>query len=207
MDRDDARRVQRDFRLGARDLLAWAIPRCPLVARRTAGAEPAPEPQVAADFSYRCEPYAGPGFFLVGDAAAFLDPIFSTGLCLGMLGGREAAEHVLALLDGAAPHRRRAAYRRFVDGSSRPLFRLVRQYYRHPFRELMISGEGPLNVHRALFSILAGHVFPRPAWSLRWRQRLMDLTTEIQRHVAVAPRQERHFLHPPQAGRTTEAAS
>ena len=194
MDRETAQRVQRDFALGASGLLAWAIPRAPFVARRTAGARFPEHPQVAADFSYRCAPYAAPGCFLVGDAAAFLDPIFSTGICLGMEGAREAARHVLALLAGADPRRRRAAYRRFVDGSSADLFRLVDRFYEHSFRELMMNGEGPLAVHRALFSLLAGHVFPRPPLSLVWRQRLMELLTVVQRHVPLVPRRERRRL-------------
>jgi flavin-dependent dehydrogenase len=194
MDRDAALRVQRDFGLGTADLLAWAIPRAPFVARRTAGAIFPDRFHVAADFSYRCPPYAAPGCFLIGDAAAFLDPIFSTGICLGMAGGQEVARHLLALLAGADPARRRRAWRRFVDGSSAPLFRLVHRYYQHPFRELMIQGEGPLQVHRALFSVLAGHVFPRPAWTLRWRLWLMEAITEAQARYPVAPRCERRRL-------------
>ncbi len=36
------------------------------------------------DYSYRPTQLAGPGFFLIGDAAAFVDPIFSVGLVLAM---------------------------------------------------------------------------------------------------------------------------
>jgi flavin-dependent dehydrogenase len=36
------------------------------------------------DYSYRPTQLAGPGFFLVGDAAAFVDPIFSVGAVLAM---------------------------------------------------------------------------------------------------------------------------
>lgn len=197
LDREHARRVQRDFAVAARDLLAWAIPRTPLVARRTAGAEFPEATHVAADFSYSCGAYAGPGFFLAGDAATFLDPIFSTGVCLAMVGGHEAARHLDAVLDGASPRRRRAAYRRFVETSSRPLFRLVRDYYRPEFRELMMAGEGPFDVHRALYSLLAGHVFPRPPFRVRWRQRLMELLTRVQRHVPLAPRQEHPWMYRP----------
>lgn len=194
MDRAAARRVQEEHGLHPRQLLRWAVARCPFVARRTAGATFPEETHVAADFSYRCAPYAGPGHYLVGDAATFLDPIFSTGICLGMVGGRQVAEHVRATLDGADPARERAAYRRFVEESSAPLFRLVQLYYQHPFRELMMSGTGPLGVHRALFSLLAGHVFPRPPWALRWRLRLVELFTRLQRRFPVVERHERRFL-------------
>lgn len=197
LDREHAHRVQRDFGIAAHELLAWAIPRTPLVARRTAGAAAPERPHVVADFSYRCGAYAAPGVFLVGDAATFLDPIFSTGICLAMVGGERAARHLDAILDGAAPRRHRAAYRRFVERSSRPLFRLVRDYYRPAFRELMMAGEGPLQVHRALYSLLAGHVFPRPPFRVRWRHRLMELFTRLQRHLPLAPRQEQRWMYRP----------
>lgn len=197
MDRADARRAQRDFDLAPRELLAWAIERCPVVARRTARAAAPERTHVAADFSYRCPPYAGPGWFAVGDAAAFLDPIFSTGIHLGLVAARDAAERLDAILRGASPSRQRAAYRRTVERASEPLFRLVQQFYRQPFRELMMQGEGPFQVQRALYSLLAGHVFPRPAWKLAWRQRLMDLFVEIQARWAVAPRRRPTYLHPP----------
>lgn len=36
------------------------------------------------DYSYRSTQLVGPGFFLVGDAAGFIDPIFSAGMLIGM---------------------------------------------------------------------------------------------------------------------------
>jgi len=46
---------------------------------------------VIRDFSYRPGTIAGPGFFVVGDAAAFVDPIFSIGVVYGMFSGAIAA--------------------------------------------------------------------------------------------------------------------
>lgn len=46
---------------------------------------------VARDWSYRVEKTCGPGWFLAGDAAAFVDPIFSTGLLIGLNGASMAA--------------------------------------------------------------------------------------------------------------------
>src|SRR5207253_5479929 len=82
---DEARRVG----LPAEQMLAWGISRCPVLRDRTAAATFPVEMHTVADFSYRCAPYAGPGYFLVGDAAAFIDPIFSTGVCMGMMSGAE----------------------------------------------------------------------------------------------------------------------
>lgn len=43
------------------------------------------------DWSYTCEVTAGPGYFACGDAAAFLDPLISTGVSLAMLSAFSAS--------------------------------------------------------------------------------------------------------------------
>jgi flavin-dependent dehydrogenase len=187
--------VVRQLGLPADQMLAWGISRCPEVRERTAGATVLTETHVLADFSYRCAPYAGPGYFLAGDAATFVDPIFSTGVCLGMMSGAEAGRAILAAVRyGEDPARLRRRYIRFVEQSSEAFFRLVDLYYDHSFRELFLEGQGPLQVHRAAMSILAGYVFPRPVFALRWRFRLMSLLARINRHVPLAPRRERFSL-------------
>lgn len=186
LDQEAARRVG-GTGVAPERMLAWAIARCPFLRRRTAAADCPPVNGVAADFSYRCEPFAGPGYFLVGDAATFVDPIFSTGVCLGMLGAVEAARAVLAIRAGADPRRERRRYVRFVARGSAPFFRLVRQYYDPAFRTLLMEGQGPLGVHRAILSVLAGFVFPRPAFALRWRLRFFDALVAFQRHIGLVP--------------------
>ena len=75
------------------------LERAGIVRRRIDPAGCPAEARVTADFSYSCRPYAGPGYFLAGDAATFVDPIFSTGICLGMMSGLRAADGVGDLLD------------------------------------------------------------------------------------------------------------
>jgi flavin-dependent dehydrogenase len=199
MDADAARRVG----VPADRMLEWGIARCPLLRRRTAAAERPAGNVVCADFSYRCEPFSGPGYFLVGDAAAFLDPIFSTGVCLGMMSAVEAARGVVAMLrHGESARRVRRRYNRFVAGTSTPLFRMVRNYYRHSFRELFLSGRGPLAVHNATISVLAGSVFPRLAFQLRWRLELFFLMVRANRYLPLAPRREPFSLFSAEAEAT-----
>ena len=57
---------------------------------------------VLADFSYRCRPYAADGYFLIGDAAAFMDPVFSTGVCVAMTEAAHTAGLLVDLLAGAS---------------------------------------------------------------------------------------------------------
>jgi flavin-dependent dehydrogenase len=187
--------VARQVGLPADQMLAWGISRCPELRQRTAGATFPTETHVLADFSYRCTPYAGPGYFLVGDAATFIDPIFSTGVCMGMMSGVEAGRAITAIVQqGAAPASLRRKYIRFIDQSSAAFFRLVALYYDHSFRELFLNGQGPLQVHRAAMSMLAGNVFPRPAFALRWRFQLLAFFAWINRYIPLVPRRERFSL-------------
>src|SRR4051812_27951624 len=108
--------VARRLGLPPDQMLAWGISRCPAVRERTAEATLVSETHVLADFSYRCAPYAGPGYFLAGDAATFVDPIFSTGVCMGMMSGAEAGRAILAALrQGEEPARLRRRYARFIE--------------------------------------------------------------------------------------------
>jgi len=179
----------------ANRMLAWAVARCPVVRDRMARASGEPTNQVLADFSYTCRPYAGAGYFLVGDAAAFLDPIFSTGVTLAMMSAVEAAKHTIALVKTeTSPAVARRAYIKFIDDGSRPLWRLIQRFYQHSFRELFLNGTGPYRLHSAVISILAGQVFPRPKWCLRWRLRLFELCVQLNKFLPLVPRRARFSL-------------
>jgi len=153
------------------------------------------ENQILADFSYTCWPFAGPGYFLVGDAAAFLDPIFSTGATLAMMSACEATRCLLPLLKNTiTPRAAQRRYMNYVRGSTKTYFRLIRSYYQHSFRELFMNGSGPMKVHNAVISVLAGEVFPRPPWKLRWRLWLFYFFMWLNKHVPTVPRRPAHSV-------------
>jgi 2-polyprenyl-6-methoxyphenol hydroxylase-like FAD-dependent oxidoreductase len=179
----------------ANRMLQWAVARCPVVRGRMKQARGEEQNQVLADFSYTCKPYAGAGYFLVGDAACFLDPIFSTGVTLAMMSAREAARQVIGILKKeVSPARARREYVRFVRGSTGIFWRIIRTYYTHSFRELFLNGKGPLRVHSAVISVLAGQVFPRPPWCLRWRLWFFELCRQVNRLVPLVPRRREFSL-------------
>lgn len=172
-------------------LLSWAVQRCPVVRHRMRNAVGEQDNMVLSDFSYRCRPYAGDGYFMVGDAACFLDPIFSTGVTLAMVSAQHTAKVAGGMLRGEmSPSRAREQHIDFIERSSKPFWRLIRGYYRHSFRELFMEGQGPFQMQRAVISILAGQVFPRAAWSLRWRHRAFDLCVKLNEHFRLVPRRE-----------------
>lgn len=55
------------------------------------------------DWSYTSDRMAGPGFFLAGDAAAFLDPLLSTGCSIAMLAGYTSSVAIHTMLAGEVP--------------------------------------------------------------------------------------------------------
>jgi flavin-dependent dehydrogenase len=69
----------------------------PLIQRLVAGATFTPA-RIIRNFSYRNLRSFGPRWACVGDAACFLDPVFSSGVSLAMLGGESTADRVSAAL-------------------------------------------------------------------------------------------------------------
>ncbi|KAI0743665.1 hypothetical protein C8Q80DRAFT_855359 [Daedaleopsis nitida] len=63
------------------------------------GEEP-PIARSASDYSYSAPEYGGTGFRIVGDAGAFIDPFFSSGIHLAMTGALSAAASIAASIRG-----------------------------------------------------------------------------------------------------------
>ena len=199
--------------------LEWSVKRCPAMREALAEAHACGPDELApgmnhvvADFSYTCKPYAGSGYFLCGDAATFIDPVFSTGVCLGMKNAQDAAQSIARIIqENANPRRIRRGYIRRSISSSTPMFKLVRMFYRHEFRELFLFGKGPLSLHSAVLEILRGNVFPRPRFGVMWRLKLFVFCCWLQRHISLTPRLEKFWLetasvNPPSCITETEPA-
>ncbi|HLY98531.1 MAG TPA: NAD(P)/FAD-dependent oxidoreductase [Candidatus Angelobacter sp.] len=60
------------------------------------GAELTSDIQAEQDYSYVSDRFCGPGFFLVGDAACFLDPLLSTGVHLAQYSAMLAAASIIS---------------------------------------------------------------------------------------------------------------
>jgi len=176
-------------------MLQWGIARCPIVAKRMANATGPQTNIIRADFSYRCEPYAGPGYMLIGDAALFMDPVFSTGVCLSMWCSQYAAEQMIEVIKhGASPGAAQKRYAKYLKQGSAWFYRVIEMYYDHHFRELFLHGVGPMQVQDAVLSVIAGYIFPRPPFRVRWRWRLFEWILKLQRRRPLVPRRKRFSL-------------
>jgi FADH2 O2-dependent halogenase len=67
--------------------------------RATRGAVRLNELKGEANYSYELERVCGDGWLAVGDAARFIDPVFSSGVAVAMHGARAASERILAAVE------------------------------------------------------------------------------------------------------------
>ena len=103
-----------------------------------------------------------------------------------------------AVLSGKlTPVRARKQYIAHLEGGTKVFFRLIRQYYDHSFRELFLNGDGPHQMRGAVLAALAGHVFPRPIWAIRWRLALFNFFVALNRYKALVPRRAKVSLLAP----------
>ncbi len=125
------------------------------------GAAPKLEPvRAAADFSFRVENLAGDGWLAVGDAAGFLDPLFSTGAHLAMGGGQRAARVIdEALRDNDVSAARFAEFATSLRKAGDLFLGAVQSFYRGELRNLLFHPEQRPALRKTITSMLAGDVF------------------------------------------------
>src|SRR5690606_9639251 len=70
----------------------------PMLQRLVRGAE-STEPRLIRHFGYLSRQPSGARFACVGDAGAFLDPVFSSGVTLAMLGAEQVADRLVPALE------------------------------------------------------------------------------------------------------------
>ena len=85
-------------RLGARAFLAEQLSQTNHTSGRLRAAAWAAQPQVVRDWSYSADRLAGPGYVIAGDAACFVDPLFSSGVHLALMSGVMAAAYAATAL-------------------------------------------------------------------------------------------------------------
>ena len=144
------------------EVLDYLISRSPEVSRRLRHGKRVRKVEAAADFSYRCERFVGDGWLLVGDAAGFLDPVFSSGVLLAMRTAEHAADLLASRLKkGGTPSASSLrSYQRFATRGLDRFRRYILAYY-DPGCVATFSEEPPWLIRRAVSSAFAGKVFER----------------------------------------------
>ncbi len=167
-------------------VLELMIQRSPYVAERMRAAERVTQVYVRKDFSYRVEKLLGSNYVLAGDAAGFIDPIFSTGVFLAMRSAQLAADGVTALLRRRTrgPLRR---YEKLMQGALDKYFAFISNFYCREFLEVFLHPHERFGLLPVVVGVLAGNVFDRPRMS--WKLRLFFALVAIQKkRPVIAPR-------------------
>ena len=87
---------------GLHRFLMDLIEQAPYTKRMLQGAKLVSGPLIVKDWSYVSERVVGDGYILVGDAACFVDPLFSSGVHLALMSGVLAAAYVTTALKDAS---------------------------------------------------------------------------------------------------------
>lgn len=144
------------------EFLTEAIASCPQMKHRMADARAISDTQAAGNFSYKSSTMHGDRFLMIGDAYAFLDPMFSTGVYLAMESAMQGAEAVHTVL--TEPDAGQLQLDAHVISMERGLGRLswfIYKFNTPATRKLFMSRLNPLNMRREVISLLAGDVFGR----------------------------------------------
>jgi flavin-dependent dehydrogenase len=142
------------------ELFEDMVERCHAVGENLRGSLRVTELYTTSNFAYSIEPVVGDRFLCVGDAVAFVDPIFSPGVFLAMQSGELAAGAVLRAFRANRFHARRfRAYERAVRRGSRPFERFIESFYDRAFLEVFLRPRNVLGVVPAVTGVLAGGTF------------------------------------------------
>lgn len=145
-----------------REFFLETIARCPRLAERLAHAELVAEPEATGNYSYQCDHCQGDNYVMLGDAFAFIDPVFSSGVMLAMNSAFAGVEVVHARL--ADPPAERAARRHFEDVmriGPKEFSWFIYRVTNPTLRDLFMSPSDKLEMKSALVSVLAGDIFGR----------------------------------------------
>lgn len=138
------------------------------VARRMRGAERVAPVHATGNYSYGCTRMSGPGWVMAGDAYAFIDPVFSSGVFLAMLSAEQASE----VVDGALrePARERALQKAMEKRFRRGLKHFswfIHRFTTPVMKRLFSAPRNDFQLQQAVVSMLAGDVFDNPAVTRR----------------------------------------
>ena len=142
------------------EFLLATIALCAPLAERLKGATLASPVEATGNYSYSAALSHGRNYLLVGDAFAFIDPVFSTGVWLAMHGGLAASETVDTCL--RTPERARAvlrSYDRLMRRGPRMFSWFIYRVTNPALRDLLMAPRNPLRMKDTLLSVLAGDIF------------------------------------------------
>ncbi|HWP66735.1 MAG TPA: tryptophan 7-halogenase [Candidatus Limnocylindria bacterium] len=142
------------------------IARCPAIADRLRDATLVSPIRIIRDYSYTSTRFHGPGYLMAGDAACFIDPVFSTGVHLACLAGFLGARAVDGVLRGELEEAAAlAAYEETYRGAFDRYLRFLYFFYDHnedpdsyfwTARRILAHEPGELTRREAFVRLISG---------------------------------------------------
>lgn len=144
-----------------REWFLETIGRCELLKKRLANAELVAEPEATGNYSYLSQHCQGENYAMLGDAYAFIDPVFSSGVMLAMNSAFVGADLVDARLkgDARAEARARARFDWAMKKGPKEFSWFIYRVTNPTMRDLFMAPSDKLGMKSALLSVLAGDIF------------------------------------------------
>lgn len=169
------------------DLLETAMAREPMIMSRMENSKRVSQVYASGDYSYRNTRLYGDQWLLAGDAAGFIDPIFSSGVFLAILSGEHSANAIdAALTDPHAQKKQFHLYDRRLNKVMDLYLRFVRSWYTKEFVEIFLHPTDMLSLAPAVNAVLAGNT--GGSFALKWRLWLFQFLVRLQRFLPICPR-------------------
>ena len=153
-----------------KDFFMNTVAMCPALAERLAHATLSSEVEATGNFAYACDRTYGPNYLLIGDAFAFIDPVFSSGVMLAMQGGFVGADTVdTCLREPAKASTALAHFDQQVRMGPKEFSWFIYRMTNPTMRDMFMAPNNVWRVKEALLSMLAGDIYGKtPIWrSLR----------------------------------------
>ncbi|MEM7033541.1 MAG: NAD(P)/FAD-dependent oxidoreductase [Chloroflexota bacterium] len=176
--------VYRESNMSIEDFFQCHVESCPDLARAMRNAKPVNELKTEGDYSYSMERFVGNGFVMVGDAARFVDPIFSSGVSVALFSAKFASEtiqHAFEIEDFSEATLQ--PYEEKLRGGVEIWYEFIRLYYKlmHVFTYFIQNKKHRLQVLR----LLQGQVYDR---------RNAEVLDEMRNLIEAAENSEQHIF-------------
>src|SRR5438876_2775926 len=179
----------RAMKLSPETALEQCIDEQPMVLERMKRAERVSPVYSAGDYSYRNTKLFGDRWLLAGDAAGFIDPVFSSGVFLAIISAEKAADTLDEVLrDESRKRRLFKKYARTVDYIMDIYLTIVNSWYRRgkEFIEVCINPTDKMQIAAAVNAVLAGN--DGKNLQVKWRMWLFYFFVNAQRFLPLSPR-------------------
>jgi flavin-dependent dehydrogenase len=133
---------------------------CPALGERLRNAKLISPVTATGNYSYSAERTGGENYLMLGDAFAFIDPVFSTGVYLAMYGAFVGADTIETCLD--EPHKASSALEAFdatIRRGPKAFSWFIYRVTTPTLRDLFMSPSNRFRLQEALLSVLAGDIY------------------------------------------------